>query len=58
MLNKDFNTITGTTLAYTGSIGTLYINKICKKSEIKGLLNKNNVLSPKYINKMIQTLLI
>lgn len=59
LINNFNNSISGVTVAYTGSIGSLCCDVIDEKREIRNLLMKNHkIFSSQYINQMLKMLTI
>lgn len=55
LINSFDNSISGVTVAYTGSIGSLCLDVIDEKRKISNLLMKNHkIFSSQYINKMLK----
>lgn len=58
LINNFNNSISGVTVAYTGSIGSLCCNVIDKKCEMRNKLIQNyKIFSTAYIQKIIQKLI-
>jgi len=55
LINSFDNSISGVTVTYTGSIGSLCLDVIDEKRKISNLLTKNHkIFSSQYINKMLK----
>ena len=55
LINSFDNSISGVTVAYTGSIGSLCLDVIDEKRKISNLLMKyHKIFSSQYINKMLK----